>query len=131
AVYEPGEDPEAFDPRQFIIRAEDYGIPQARHRVILVGIRDDGFSTPRIGQLHPSSNQVPLEIALRYGLPELRSGLSRQDKGVDHWKAVIEEAFVTMRQDIPGPIARAMEKNIRLIKEKEFREDRGSQFVST
>ena len=30
----------------FIIRAEDHGIPQARHRVILLGVRDDISSMP-------------------------------------------------------------------------------------
>jgi len=29
------------DPSDFIIRAEDYGIPQRRHRVILLGVRQD------------------------------------------------------------------------------------------
>lgn len=28
-------------PRDFVIRSEDYGIPQARHRVILLGVRSD------------------------------------------------------------------------------------------
>ena len=30
-----------FDPRDFVIRCEDYGFPQTRHRVILLGIRED------------------------------------------------------------------------------------------
>ena len=29
------------DPKDFVVRAEDYGIPQARHRIILLGIRND------------------------------------------------------------------------------------------
>src|SRR4051812_24128141 len=28
-----------FRPSQYIVRCEDYGIPQARHRVILLGVR--------------------------------------------------------------------------------------------
>ncbi|MBL7222848.1 MAG: DNA cytosine methyltransferase, partial [Candidatus Brocadiae bacterium] len=30
-----------LEPTDYIIRAEHYGIPQARHRVILLGVRDD------------------------------------------------------------------------------------------
>lgn len=32
---------EVPQPRDFVIRAEEYGIPQKRHRVILLGIRED------------------------------------------------------------------------------------------
>ncbi|MFM1884852.1 MAG: hypothetical protein RL026_9, partial [Pseudomonadota bacterium] len=31
----------ATDPSQYIVRAEAFGVPQARHRVILVGVRED------------------------------------------------------------------------------------------
>ena len=34
-------DDEAPRPRDFVIRAENYGIPQKRHRVILLGVRHD------------------------------------------------------------------------------------------
>ena len=33
--------PEHIDANSFIIEAERYGIPQARHRVILLGVRED------------------------------------------------------------------------------------------
>src|SRR5207248_550927 len=36
-----------FEPEDFVVRAEDYGIPQARHRVIILGIRSDIQRTPR------------------------------------------------------------------------------------
>src|SRR3546814_15886675 len=29
------------DARDFLVRAEEFGVPQARHRVIIVGIRED------------------------------------------------------------------------------------------
>lgn len=32
---------EKINLQNFIVKAEDYGIPQARHRVILMGIRSD------------------------------------------------------------------------------------------
>lgn len=33
--------PDEFEPRDFIVESEKYGVPQTRHRVILVGIRRD------------------------------------------------------------------------------------------
>lgn len=38
-----GDDPCAIDATKYIIKAEEYGIPQARHRVILLGIREDRY----------------------------------------------------------------------------------------
>jgi DNA (cytosine-5)-methyltransferase 1 len=35
------------DPHDFIIKSEDYGIPQARHRVILLGVRNDISNIPK------------------------------------------------------------------------------------
>src|SRR5690606_22829253 len=40
-TYGPGDDVEQVDPHAFVIRAEEHGIPQARHRVILLGIALD------------------------------------------------------------------------------------------
>jgi DNA (cytosine-5)-methyltransferase 1 len=40
--------PEHLEPSDFIIKAEKYGIPQARHRLLILGIRDDLDITPDI-----------------------------------------------------------------------------------
>lgn len=70
-----------LDPRDFIIRSEEYGIPQARHRVIILGVRKD-LSTSGVGILTPSAQVTASEILK--GLPRLRSGLS---KAKDNWVA--------------------------------------------
>ena len=62
----------------FIIEAEQYGIPQARHRVILLGIRKD-FSSELPTSLKIKNNQVTVKDVLD-NLPKLRSGLSREKK---------------------------------------------------
>lgn len=36
-----GAKPELLDPTDYVIRSEDYGVPQKRHRVILFGVRND------------------------------------------------------------------------------------------
>ncbi|MCC9072128.1 DNA cytosine methyltransferase [Flavobacterium sp. F-65] len=62
-----------FEPRDYIIKAEDYGVPQKRHRVILLGIREDVNGPISILQ---SKNQVTLESIIEK-LPILRSGVTR------------------------------------------------------
>src|SRR2546421_6136959 len=37
-----------FRPSQYIVRCEDYGVPQARHRVILLGVRKGVNALPRV-----------------------------------------------------------------------------------
>ncbi|WP_355660232.1 DNA cytosine methyltransferase [Halomonas salifodinae] len=71
----------------FVVKAEDHGIPQARHRVILVGVRNDivsraGGSSGLAELLHMpklgKDEQLPVRKVLDE-LPPLRSGLSRDD----------------------------------------------------
>jgi len=62
----------------FIIESEQYGVPQARHRVILLGIRKD-FSTKIPVSLKKKNPPVTVKDVLG-NLPELRSGLSREKK---------------------------------------------------
>jgi len=50
-----------FEPGDFLIQCEDYGIPQARHRVIILGIREDLSKSPRTLTAHERS------ISLRVG----------------------------------------------------------------
>lgn len=61
--------------QNFVIRAERHGIPQTRHRVILLGIREDlgDIILPALR----SQEAVPADAVLQ-GLPRLRSGLSRK-----------------------------------------------------
>jgi DNA (cytosine-5)-methyltransferase 1 len=59
--------------RDMIVRSEEYGIPQARHRVILVGILKGGTkSSP--GQL--TRSDPPALWSAISDLPKLRSGLT-------------------------------------------------------
>lgn len=75
-------------PADFLIMSENHGIPQARHRVILLGIRED------MGDVWPDplkqENPVNAEAVLN-GLPELRSGLSREEDTHDSWNDRVSE----------------------------------------
>lgn len=65
-----------------VIRSENYGIPQARHRVILLGIREDIHGiTPGI---LVSSPTVSVSSVIGH-LPNIRSGLSRRCDSGQSW----------------------------------------------
>lgn len=58
----------------YLIKSEEYGIPQRRHRVILLGIRQDKDITPGILR---KRDKVSLADVIG-DLPKLRSGVSRK-----------------------------------------------------
>lgn len=83
----------------FIVRAEDHGIPQARHRVIVVGIRADieaslGDAMTDTGLLAHVRKPVTVKDVIA-PMPKLRSGLSEVDDSDDNWRA---EAARQMRE---------------------------------
>ena len=87
-----------LEPDDYVIEADDYGIPQSRHRVILFGIRSDvAAATPALA-LHPErfllekwQTKVGVKAALS-GLPSLRSRLSREDDSPEAWIKVMKKA---------------------------------------
>ena len=87
-----------LEPNDYVIEAEDYGIPQNRHRVILFGIRTDvAEATPALRErpesflLRKAGSKVGVSAALA-GLPELRSRLSREPDSREAWIAAVRQA---------------------------------------
>ena len=73
------------DPRLFIVRAENYGVPQARHRMFIVGIRDDIDVRP--ARLRPDK---PPTVRQTIGaLPAIRSSVSRGNDSIQSWREEI------------------------------------------
>lgn len=99
AGLQPDTNPE---PKDFVIRAEDHGVPQARHRVIIVGIRSD-ISSDILPKLNQRNALVPVRDVLT-GLPRLRSGLSRRDDKHAWYDAVVDamETIGKIIRDYPG-----------------------------
>lgn len=77
------------DPHDFIIYSEQYGIPQERHRVIVLGVRRDISREP---ELLEQKNRMTVEHAIS-DLPKLRSKLSKHQKDDtnERWVSVIHE----------------------------------------
>lgn len=77
-----------LSPADFVIRAEEYGIPQARHRVILLGVHED-LANKFGSSLILKKEKGPKLSAIIGGLPRLRSGLSKGDDSRAEWVATI------------------------------------------
>lgn len=92
---------EQLDDAEFLIRSEQYGIPQKRHRVILLGVRDDVAARPRALQ---ASDKATLRDALAE-FPALRSRLSRDDTDWGSWRRAILQAYQSHESALPGPAA--------------------------
>jgi DNA (cytosine-5)-methyltransferase 1 len=76
-------------PSDFIIRAENFGIPQARHRIIILGVRSDWKHRPG-GLLSKSKAIISVKNAIG-DLPPLRSGLSKEPDSPDLWQRAVRE----------------------------------------
>lgn len=74
-------DPSDVNAQDFIIKSENYGIPQARHRVILLGIREDIQKQPKQLIVKPAVN---IQSVIN-DLPRLRSRLSKQQDSDENW----------------------------------------------
>ncbi|MBV1703216.1 MAG: DNA cytosine methyltransferase [Hyphomicrobiales bacterium] len=75
------------DPRLFLVRAEDHGIPQARHRMFIVGIRSDLKVRPST----LSKTTAPTVRDTIGSLPAIRSGLSKEKDSRDVWLSAIRQ----------------------------------------
>lgn len=88
---------EDLDPHDFVIKSEDYGIPQRRHRVILFGIRSDVAEDapaleeqPKRFKLKAVKAKVGVLTALS-GLPKVRSRVSKQDDSPQKWYSILKK----------------------------------------
>lgn len=77
-----------FSDNDFVIESEKYGIPQTRHRVVLLGVREDICQKgvrPRVLQ---EKKSVSLYKILT--LPALRSGISRGKYNENDWLRAVK-----------------------------------------
>lgn len=82
-------------PADFVIRAEDHGVPQARHRVIIVGIRKSAHAPEYLPYLSRGKQQATVRHVLG-AIGGLRSGLSRKDDA-GSWKEAVQNACHRVR----------------------------------
>lgn len=104
-----------FTPSDYIIRCEAHGIPQARHRLILLGVRSDIDAEPQ--RLTVVEKQVPMWKAIR-DFPKLRSKLSKSPDSPEAWAEAVKEAIaeaLATRDGIPTDVLRMMKRMARRV----------------
>lgn len=119
------------NPGDFVVRCEDYGIPQSRHRVIIFGVRED-MVPDRMPVLELHGKPVSASRVLG-GLPRLRSGLTRFKDGKAEWQSalfkILEADFMHSRRN--GSDAQLRERIARtLVNLRDFHSDRGAEFIA-
>lgn len=82
---------EAHEPKDFIVRAEEFGVPQRRHRVIIIGIRSDLAAGASRASITIPTETRTVDDAIG-SLSALRSGLSRGNDGPDNWLSTVAQA---------------------------------------
>lgn len=130
----PGED---IEPQDFVIKAEEYGIPQCRHRVILFGIREDvarrvdlkGFDPWRY-VLKKAKSKVGVADALS-GLPGIRSRLSDREDAFDAWRSVLKKAPIALRHWRNESRIHIEEDMGRAWRMSEYHRSSGAKFIKT
>ncbi len=82
---------EAVNPSDFIVRAEQFGVPQRRHRVIIVGIRSDLASKATNADISVSRTTRTVSEVIGM-MPALRSGISRGHDDATAWRREVTKA---------------------------------------
>jgi DNA (cytosine-5)-methyltransferase 1 len=107
------------DPEDFLIRCEEYGVPQTRHRVIILGLRQD---LERGNLILTPVLQAPSALEAIGDLPAIRSGLTRRENSQSSWIAALRE---TLRYRMPESIRREMGRALR----RELPASQGTEFI--
>ena len=116
-VFDRSMTPENIDARDFIVRAEEYGIPQARHRVILVGVREDINAYP--DPLRVSNAYATVEQAIG-NLPKLRSKISKGEDSNENWHKQVSSHLRELANEAKGipdlkRLASAIKSQVKLL----------------
>jgi len=112
----------------YVIACDRFGIPQRRHRVILLGIRDDLDSAPEPVTATSVSPTVRDAIGR---MPQLRSGLSTADSP-GAWRTAVASTTANglidaIRSEVGHSTARRVRRAVADIRSTRF--DRGDEFV--
>ena len=105
-------------PKDFIVKAEKYGIPQARHRVILVGVRSDLVISAEDILLN-TQTEIPLDAVLK-SMPKLRSGLSKEDSFI-RWGKIVKDSLKGNQAHIQDLLG--------VTPKMDFSDSRGAKFI--
>ncbi|MFL6387376.1 MAG: DNA cytosine methyltransferase [Terriglobales bacterium] len=114
----------AHKPSDFIIRAEEHGIPQMRHRFILLGVRDDISASPE--RLRNSPDRVSMWQVIK-DLAPLRSQLSKEEDSPQAWRQAIRALMSRVGQN--GRIDEKLRTQLKIAAESLSVNDSGAPFI--
>ena len=112
----------------FVVYMEKFGIPQKRHRVIILGIREDIQAAPKTLE---EQNPVAANNVLS-DLPKVRSGLSREEDSAEAWHDCVNKmAECPWFDSLPSKGAGKIHENMTvMLKEVRNKLNRGGEFMS-
>ncbi|WP_392664553.1 DNA cytosine methyltransferase [Amaricoccus sp. B4] len=105
---------EATQPSDFIVRSEAFGVPQRRHRVIIIGIRSDLAARAADAEIavSPATRTVNNVIG---NMPSLRSGISRGLDEAKSWRSEVIDAAKLLADIYKGKDDRALREAFRSV----------------
>jgi len=123
---------EESDLSGFVIRMEEHGIPQKRHRLIILGVRDD----LEIERLPKTLKRIQKEVDVSEvlnDLPRLRSGLSKTKDADSEWKKtvrlVIKSQWYKDLNNGSAKLKKVIKQSTATLGEFEF--DRGEDWIAS
>ncbi|WFR99578.1 DNA cytosine methyltransferase [Rhizobium tumorigenes] len=95
-------------PSDFIVKAEEFGVPQRRHRVIIIGIRSDLAQGALKARINVPKEMKTVQQVIG-NLPCLRSGLSQEIDAPETWQNHVLDAtdLLANSQGIDDDLVRA------------------------
>lgn len=88
----------SIDLRDFIVKSDLFGIPQARHRVILLGIRTDIEANFDRLETVPEPDRVHVRHVI-HDLPQVRSKLNKQADSAVLWADEVRKNLLELATD--------------------------------
>jgi len=102
-----------LDPKSFVLHAEEHGVPQARSRVFIVGVRQGLGLKP--AQLHGASQIFTVSDAID-DLPDIRSRLSKEPDSAQAWYEALQEFSKYSLRGLEGKFAKSLKARVRDIR---------------
>lgn len=101
------------DSTDFLIKSENYGVPQARHRVILLGVRED---LERVPETLTSFETQPTVEQVLADLPQLRSGFSKRKDNATDWGSIVSKNATQVKRLLKKQFEQAKNLDIKPFK---------------
>ncbi len=127
-VVDYGVEMEEDDPACFVVKSEKHGIPQARHRVILLGVRSDIKIKPTVLK---NRTKTLGSWKVINSLPKIRSQLSNRDRENSSWADSLKIFIDNINQYAPDAENALIEKVITAGQKIRPKMNTGGQFVKS